>query len=104
MKILADTPVPAKPDGRITIDAIRNEYESAQFVVTGREKIEIPAVSVGKLVGPSSIVPRVETNFLGFVPVRKGTTDTPPERPAADCAPMCLCSRPHTSPLQARQC
>ena len=79
VKILADTSVPANPDARITVDAVRNEYESAQFVVTAREKLDITAITAGKLVGPSSIVPRVETNFLGFVPVKKGTTDTPPE-------------------------
>lgn len=79
VKILADTPAPAKPDARITIDTVRNEYESAQFVVTAREKLDITAISAGKLVGPSRIAPRVEANFLGFVPVKKGTTDTPPE-------------------------
>ncbi len=79
VKVLPDTPAPAAPISRIHVDAVRNEYESAQFVITAREKTEITGVTIGKMVGPSRIAPRVETNFLGFVPVKKGTTDTPPD-------------------------
>ena len=79
VKILPDTPMPANASGKISVEAVRNEYESAQFVVTAREKVEVTVITAGKMVGPSKIVPRVEVNFLGFVPVKRGTTDTPPE-------------------------
>lgn len=79
VKILPGTPVPAKPVAGIRVYAVRNEYESAQIVVTAGEKLEGVTVTVGALSGPSKVVPRVEANFLGFVPVKRGTTDTPPE-------------------------
>lgn len=79
IKILPDTPVPASPTARISVAAVRNEYESAQIVIAAAEKLEGVSVSAGTLSGPSKIVPRVEANFLGFVPVKIGTTGTPPE-------------------------
>lgn len=79
LKILPGTPVPDKALTRVSVDAVRNEYESAQIVVSAREDIKISAVRPGKLEGPSKIVPRVEANIAGFVPVGRGTTDTPPE-------------------------
>ena len=79
VKILPESAPPSNAASRVTVDAVRNEYESAQIVVTARKKIEITSVTVGALTGPSKIAPQVEANFVGFVPVKRGTTDTPPE-------------------------
>lgn len=79
VKILPNSPIPDRPETAIRIDAARNEYESAQIVVTPGRDIAKLAVTISPIAGPSRIVPRVETHFLGFIPVEKGTTDTPPE-------------------------
>lgn len=88
VKILPDNPAPAKPPARVIVDAVRNEYESAQVVVTARADIDKLSVKVSSLEGPSRVAPQVEARFLGFVPVRKGTPNTPPEdlivKPPAD--------------------
>ncbi|HUV05458.1 MAG TPA: glycoside hydrolase domain-containing protein [Armatimonadota bacterium] len=79
IKILPNSPVPADREPAIRIDAVRNEYESAQVVVTAYRDIGKLAVKVSPLEGPSRAAPRIEAHFLGFIPVEKGTTDTPPE-------------------------
>jgi hypothetical protein len=80
VKVLPGTAAPAGPAGTVTIDAVRNEYESGQIVVTAGARIEKLTASVSDLTGPSGPKPRVQANFVGFVPVRKGTVATPPER------------------------
>lgn len=77
IKVLPDTP--AGQDSRITVEAVRNEYESAQVVVTARRDIEKLTARVSELKGPSRVTPRVQARFLGFIPVEKGTPETPPE-------------------------
>ena len=79
VKVLPNSPIPEKPSKNISIHAVKNEYESAQIVVTAGKDIEKLAVGAVTLVGPSKLAPRVEAHFLGFIPVEKGTSDTPPE-------------------------
>ncbi|MDH7602519.1 MAG: DUF4091 domain-containing protein [Armatimonadota bacterium] len=77
VKVLPD----AKPDEGasrvVRIDAVRNEYESGQVVVTGNREIEKLAFSLGKVDGAPGPKPRVEAHFVGYVPVKKGTPDPP---------------------------
>jgi len=80
VKVLPTASAPTKPVGKVTIDAVRNEYESAQVVVTAQSAIEKLTFKVGKLEGPDGAKPRVEARFVGFVPVTRGTTDTPAEK------------------------
>ncbi len=78
-KILPVTPAPAQSPEAISIDAARNEYESAQVVVTAGDQAAKVTVQIDPVTGPGGPKPRVQAAFLGFVPVKIGTKDTPPE-------------------------
>jgi len=88
VKILPDSPALMADEPHIKIDAVRNEYESGQFVVTPEKDIEKLTVKVSPLKGPSEAVPYVKANFLGYVPITRGTFETPDEyiiaKPPAD--------------------
>lgn len=92
IKILPDTPIVA--GGQLTVNAVRNEYESAQLIVTPAGDVKDLSVSISPVTGPEGVRPRVSANFVGFVPVKKGTFDTPPEHlafpPPADAPDILL--------------
>lgn len=76
-KILPDSPA-LKPGGSVLrIECCRNEYESGQIVVTPPKRVEQLTVTVSPVTGPSGVIPRLEAHFLGFIPVEKGSSDTP---------------------------
>ncbi len=77
VKVLLDTPPPVHATGIVHINAVRNEYESAQIVVTANRDVEKLAVDVGKVYGADGSKPRVEAHFVGYVPVEKGTPEPP---------------------------
>lgn len=79
VKVLRTTPVPSKAQTVVKVDAARNEYESAQVVVTSAPGIKSLRVSASKLEGPSGVAPRVSAAFLGFIPVAKGSAEVPAE-------------------------
>ena len=76
-KVLPDSKAPARAAKQARVEAVRNEYESAQIVVTAARKIEKLTVSIGAVAGPVGPKPGVKASFVGFVPVRKGTRETP---------------------------
>ena len=78
-KILPGTARPAKAPKAVNIDAVRNEYESGQIVVTATGKIEKLTAKVSAVTGPDGPKPQIKLNFVGYVPVQRNTIDTPPE-------------------------
>lgn len=97
VKVLPNTEVSAQHAGSVKVEMVRNEYESAQLVITTSTDIDNLTVSVSDLEGASRVVPRAEARFLGFVPVKGGTPDTPEEhlvaKPPADIPDPILESR-----------
>lgn len=80
VKLLQDAPMPkAYKPGAINIDAVRNEYESGQIVVSANAKIDKLTASVSDISGPDGPKPQVKVSFVGYVPVKRGTIETPPE-------------------------
>lgn len=77
VKVLRNAKPPAEPAASVTVDAVRNEYESAQFVVSSTSRIGKLEIHVGEMTGPAGSKPKIEAAFVGFVPVKRGTTDTP---------------------------
>jgi hypothetical protein len=95
IKVLPSARPPAGLPSRLSVDAVRNEYESAQIVVLSDTRVEKLTVSVGGVsesfgargerrsmyaAGCRGSLPRVTTNFVGYVHIEKGTPETPPER------------------------
>lgn len=79
IKVLPTTKPPTSPGKFVHIDAVRNEYESGQIVVTASKKIEKLIVRVGEVTGPDGAKPHISANFVGFVSIKHGTKDTPDE-------------------------
>lgn len=79
VKVLPTAQPPASPAKAVRIDAVRNEYESGQIVVTASQKIEKLTVKVGNVTGPDGPKPRVSASFVGYVSIKHGTKDTPDE-------------------------
>jgi len=77
VKVLPDAKPPAGAAKTVRIDAVRNEYESAQIVVTASQAIRSLQVALGEVTGPDGPKPRIEARFVGFVPVKRGTPDPP---------------------------
>ena len=78
-KILPGAPKPARTPKAVVVDAVRNEYESCQIVVSAASKIAKLTAKAGAVSGPDGPRPQIKLNFVGYVPVKRGTTDTPPE-------------------------
>ncbi|MDO8587466.1 MAG: DUF6067 family protein [Armatimonadota bacterium] len=74
VKALPGAEKPAGSPQTVTINAVRNEFESAQIVVLAKSDIRKLTVSV---LGSNDL--KVTANFIGLVPVRKGTPETPTE-------------------------
>jgi hypothetical protein len=79
VKVLPSARPPENAPALVSIDAVRNEYESAQIVVVSDRRIEKLTVKVGDVAGAAGPKPSVKANFVGFVHVEKGTPETPPE-------------------------
>lgn len=79
VKIMQNTAQPANTPPQIHVVAARNEYESAQIVVTSTANITTLTASVGAISGPATPKPTVSLNFVGYVPVEHGTPYTPSE-------------------------
>lgn len=79
VKILPDSPALKADELHIKIDAVGNEYESGQLVVTPEKDIEKLTVKVSPLKGPSEAAPHIKAHFLGYVGISKGTFETPDE-------------------------
>jgi len=77
IKVLPTTKPPTSPDKFVHIDAVRNEYESGQIVVTASKKIEKLIVRIGEVTGPDGAKPHISVNFVGFVSIKHGTKGTP---------------------------
>lgn len=76
-KVLPHTTVVAQPVAKVRMEAVRNEYESAQVVVTAGTKGAKLQLQTTPVQGSDGPKPRIEAAFLGFVPVRRGTQQTP---------------------------
>lgn len=79
VKVLPGAAKPAKTPNVVAIDAVCNEYESGQIVVTAAGKIDRLTAKCGPVTGPAGPKPQIKLNFVGCVPVRRNTPDTPPE-------------------------
>ena len=79
VKVLPDAAAPAGAPKGVEIDAVRNEYESGQVVVSAAGKIGKLTASIGPFGGPDGPKPRAEVRFEGYVSIKKGTTGTPPD-------------------------
>lgn len=80
VKVLQTGTLPeAKSSNAVRIDAVRNEYESGQIVISADEKIDKLTATLGPLTGPDGPKPHLKLNFVGYVPVKRGTVKTPPE-------------------------
>lgn len=101
-----DALVKLTPDARplassaraVVIDAVRNEYESGQIVISsGSARLEEVRVSVGSFKGPGKPMPQAEAGFVGFVRVTKGTPGADPHKlvanPGAEIADPILDAR-----------
>ncbi|MCE5324744.1 DUF6067 family protein [bacterium] len=79
VNIMQDTAKPSITPTQINVTAARNEYESAQVVVTPSSDITALTASVSSISGPANPKPTVSLNFVGYVPVEHGTPYTPSE-------------------------
>lgn len=83
VKITRDVPVvgnvviPVGTPKAVCIDAVANEYESGQIVVSTAANIKKLTAKLGAFSGPDGPKPQAKLNFVGYVPVKRGTTDTP---------------------------
>ena len=80
-KVFRDSPKPEDAIKDVVLDAVRNEYEAAQIVVHPLEDVERLEVRVTSLRHESDeyAITRVYPRFVGYVPVKRNTPDTPPE-------------------------
>ncbi|MFB6135680.1 MAG: glycoside hydrolase domain-containing protein [Halobacteriaceae archaeon] len=81
-KVFKDAPPPERSDGRVEVDAVRNEHATAQVAMRATEDIEGVDVSAspfsnagGERIGEESL----DVRLVGHVPVQRNTPDTPPE-------------------------
>ena len=79
VKIMQNTAQPANAPAYAHVAAARNEYESAQIVVTPTTNITSLTARVSAVSGPGTVKPGVSLNFVGYVHVEHGTPYTPPE-------------------------
>jgi len=77
VKIFKDTKPPSNYTRSIVIDAARNEYAAAQFAVTALSTTPGIHLRLLPLEGPKGYRISYRANFVGFVPVKKNTPNTP---------------------------
>ena len=78
VKVFPDTP--AAESKTIQISCAKNEYQSGQFAITARERLENVIVELSELTHESGYsLPRenLSWNFVGYVPLKKNTYHTP---------------------------
>lgn len=80
-KVFKDSVKPEDATREVSIDAVRNESEAAQIVVRPFEDIDAFRVYVTGLQHESNeyALTKVYARFVGYVPVKRNTPDTPPE-------------------------
>lgn len=91
-KVFRDSPKPEDASKDVVIDAVRNEYEAAQIVIHPLEEVESLKVRATCLRHESNeyVITRVYPRFVGYVPVKRNTPNTPLEelvRKAPDMFP-----------------
>ncbi|MEM3545628.1 MAG: DUF4091 domain-containing protein [Candidatus Bathyarchaeia archaeon] len=91
-KVFKDSAKPEDAARVVSIDAVRNEYEAAQIVVRPFEDVDTFRVYVTSLRHESNeyVITKVYSRFVGYVPVKRNTPNTPPEelvRKAPDLFP-----------------
>ena len=81
VKIFRDTQPPDRPGRAASLESARNEFESAQVAITAKSALRDVSLEMGSLKHATSDfeIANVKANFVGFVPVKKNTPDTPPE-------------------------
>lgn len=79
VKIFKDAKPPSNYNRSIVIDAVRNEYAAAQFAVTAESTTPGIHLRLTPLEGPGGYRISYQANFVGFVPVKKNTPNTPSE-------------------------
>jgi hypothetical protein len=79
IKIFKDTPPPLNSTRSIEVDAVRNEYAAAQFAITAETTCPGISLRTMPLDGPGGYQLSLQVNFVGFVPVKKNTPNTPSE-------------------------
>jgi hypothetical protein len=77
VKIFKDTRPPSNYTQSVVIEAVRNEYAAAQFAVTAESGTPEVHLRITPLEGPEGSLLNFSVNFVGFVPVKKNTPDTP---------------------------
>lgn len=78
VKIFRDTP--AGDNKSIQISCALNEYQSSQFAITAKKRLESVTIKPGRLIHESGYVLPEESlswNFVGYVPLAKNTYYTP---------------------------
>jgi hypothetical protein len=95
VKVLPNAPVQLGSKAAVKVEAVRNEYESAQVVVTPSADVAKLTVKVSALKGPGTVTPKIAADFLGFIHIDKGTVETPPE--------YLICSPPADIPDHLRE-
>lgn len=68
-------PADKAPD--VYLEAVRNEYENGQFIVTAGTSDRTLSLRTSAFRGPSGARPRLSAQFAGYVPIRKGTPQIP---------------------------
>lgn len=71
--------MPATSLDTVNIDAVSNEYESGQVVVTANADIENLTARISAFSGPAGPKPQGKLNIVGYVPIKHGTKETPKE-------------------------
>ncbi len=83
VKVTRDAAAPASASQAVRIDAVINEYESGQVIVSASANVQKLTAKVAAFTGPDGPKPQAALNFAGYVPVKRGTTETPADRIAA---------------------
>ncbi len=107
VKVQPSTAVPDRASDRVSVETVRGEYENAQAVVTAGSEDLTLTLSTEPMTGPDGPRPRLRAAFLGFVPVRKGTPNTPDThlvaKPPADLPDPILSAASVTVPAGTNQ-
>ena len=80
VKVTRDAAAPANAPKAVKIDAVINEYESGQVVVSASDSVTKLTAKIAAFTGPDGPKPQATLNFLGYVSVKRGTIETPADR------------------------
>lgn len=76
-KIFKDSKPKSGLKESLLIEAVRNEYASAQFAITSESGSTKVSLSLTSFKGPDGYMIDFSANFVGYVPVKKNTPNTP---------------------------